>query len=64
MKEQTFMSVDDVAEELNVSKSFAYKIVRQLNAELRKLGYLAVAGRVNRKFFIKKFCYDENQEEK
>ena len=29
--EKNFMTVDDVAEELSVSKSKAYKIVRQLN---------------------------------
>lgn len=32
--EKNFMTVDDVAEELSVSKSKAYKIVRQLNKEL------------------------------
>ena len=32
--EKNFMTVDDVAEELSVLKSKAYKIVRQLNKEL------------------------------
>lgn len=31
----TFMSVDDVAKELGISKSYAYKIVHRLNAELK-----------------------------
>jgi len=30
------MSVDEVAQTLGVSKSYAYKIVHQLNAELRQ----------------------------
>lgn len=30
------MTVDEVAEELRVSKSKAYQIVRELNAELHK----------------------------
>lgn len=34
--EKNFMTVDDVAEELSVSKSKAYKIVRQLNKELEE----------------------------
>ena len=40
-----------------MSKSYAYKIVRKLNAELENKGYLTVSGRVNRKFFLEKFCY-------
>ena len=31
--EKSFMTVDEVAEELKVSKSYAYKVVRELNAE-------------------------------
>ena len=57
MNENTFMRVDEVAKELGVSKSYAYKIVQQLNAELKSLGYLTISGRVNRKFFLEKLCY-------
>jgi predicted transcriptional regulator len=53
------MTVDEVAAELGVSKSYAYKIVKQLNDELQKLGYLTVAGRVNTNYFRKKVCYSE-----
>ena len=58
------MRAEDVARELGVSKSFAYKVVHQLNAELREKGYLTVSGRVNRKFFMEKFYYagDERSE--
>ena len=59
MAEKTFMTVDDVAKELSISKSCAYKIVRELNAELKALGYLTVTGRVNANFFHKKVCYSE-----
>ena len=59
MVEKNFMTVDEVAEELLISKSKAYEIVRQLNAEMRKLGYLTVAGRVNTTFFHKRVCYSE-----
>ena len=45
MTNRTFMTVEEVAAELGVSKSYAYKIVKQLNEELQKLGYLTVAGR-------------------
>lgn len=58
MNENNFMRVDDVAKELGVSKSYAYKIVQKLNAELRSLGYLTISGRINRKYFMEKLCYN------
>ena len=62
----SFMRVDDVAAELGVSKSYAYKIVRKLNAELKNMGYLIVAGRVSKTYFMEKVCYSgyENKERK
>ncbi len=60
MNNKTFITTDDVAEILGVSKSYAYKIVRKLNAELAAKGYLTVAGRVNRKYFVEKACYGED----
>ena len=59
MTNKTFMTVEEVAVEMGVSKSYAYKIVKQLNEELQKLGYLTVAGRVNTNYFRKKVCYSE-----
>lgn len=53
----TFMRVDEVAQELGVSKSYAYKIVRMLNDELREKGYLTIAGRVSKKYFLEKLYY-------
>ena len=52
---RTFMTVEEVAAELVVSKSYAYKIVKQLNDELQKLGYLTVAGRVTPIISVKKY---------
>ena len=59
MAEKSFMTVEEVAAELRVSKSKAYQLVRELNAELQKQGYLTVAGRVNATFFRKKVCYSD-----
>ena len=36
MTEKSFMTVEEVAAELRVSKSKAYQIVRELNAEMQK----------------------------
>ena len=53
-----FIEVNEVAEILNVSVSCAYKIIRDLNDELKKMGFFTVSGKVNRKFFEKKFMYE------
>lgn len=50
-----FMRVDEVVTELDVSRPFAYRVIRQLNDELKKLGYATIAGRVNREYFRKRF---------
>ena len=52
-----FMRVRDVAEELGVSESYAYKIIRQLNEELEKKGIITISGRVSRKYFSERLCY-------
>ena len=59
--ENNFMRVEDVAKELGVSKSYAYKIVQRLNGELKEKGYLTISGRVNRKYFMEKFCYGSDE---
>ena len=59
MENKSFMTVEEVANELGVSKSYAYKVVRELNTELQKLGYLPVSGRVTTNLFRKKLCYSE-----
>ena len=57
MNERNFMKVHDVAKELGISKSYAYKIMQKLNDELKEKGFLTISGRVNRKYFMEKFCY-------
>lgn len=58
-RESRFMTVEEVAQELDVSNSYAYKVMRELNKEMADMGYMVVSGRVNRAFFNKKFCYQE-----
>jgi len=50
-----FMRVDEVAEELGVSKPYAYRLIRDLNEELKKTGCITISGRIDRKFFYEKF---------
>lgn len=48
MTEKSFIRADEVAEELDVLKSYAYKVIKQLNDELSAKGYITVAGRISR----------------
>ena len=58
MASNTFMRVDDVTKELDVSKSYAYKIVRKLNKELESKGIITIAGRVNKQYFMERLFYE------
>ncbi len=55
--DNNFMRAEDVAEVLGVSKSFAYKVMKKLNDELKSQGYVTIAGRVNKQYFMEKLCY-------
>ena len=43
---QYMMSAEDVAKDLNCSKSHAYKLVKCMNKELASQGYITMAGRI------------------
>ena len=64
MASNTFMRVEEVAEELGISKSYAYKIVQNLNAELKAQGFLTISGRINKQYFLEKTCDGTNQKER
>ena len=55
MKDTMFIRVDEIANDLDVSKTQAYKLMREMNAELRAKGYMTVAGRVSRQFYEERF---------
>lgn len=46
-----FIRADEVAQELSVSKPYAYKLIKKLNDELKEQGFITIAGRVNRQYF-------------
>lgn len=51
---KVMLTADDVAELLDVKRSRAYAIIRQLNAELKAQGKLVLRGRINRQYFLNK----------
>lgn len=50
-----FLRADEVAEILDVSPSFAYKLIRELNMELDSKGFITIPGRINSKYFYERF---------
>ncbi len=64
MESTSFMRVDEVAQELGVSKSYAYKIVQKLNAELKEKGFMTISGRVNKQYFMERTCYGATKKER
>ena len=46
-----FLDVGDVMEILGISRSAAYKLMRQMNSELEKKGYIVIRGTVSIKYF-------------
>ena len=57
MSDKLYMNAQEVADAMGISIAFAYKIMRDLNAELKKKGFIVVSGRVNRQYFMERTCY-------
>ena len=51
---EKFIRAKEVAEVMEISVPYAYKIIRKLNQELSDKGYITVTGRVNREYFIER----------
>ncbi|MBR6395844.1 MAG: LysR family transcriptional regulator [Lachnospiraceae bacterium] len=60
--EKRFLRAEDVAKELDISTAYAYKVIRQLNDELKEKGFLTISGRVNREYFFKRM-YEAGKED-
>ena len=58
-----FIRVNEVAEELQVSVPYAYKIIKKLNDELKEKGFMTISGRVNRDYFYQRFFGKQEKEE-
>ena len=55
MSNSTFLKAPEIAAIMEVSVPYAYKIIRNLNHELKEKGYLTVSGRVSKKYFEEKY---------
>lgn len=54
MSKTIFFTADEVAEQLGISKPMAYKIIRKMNEELAKQGFITIAGKVSKQYFSEK----------
>lgn len=50
-----YMTAQEVAEAVGVSKGTAYKLIKKMNDELAAKGYIVVSGKVSRKYFEEKY---------
>lgn len=54
-KTRKMLGAKEVAELLDISNSYAYKVIDQLNKELEKAGYLTIHGKVDSLYLTKRY---------
>ena len=59
-----YVGVREVMRMLSVSRNKAYKIIQQLNEELKSQGYAIIAGKCSRKYFSEKYHGCDSQVQK
>lgn len=55
IKQDIFVRVDTLMEDLQISKPLAYKLMKEMNDELSAKGYLTISGRVPRAYYYERF---------
>lgn len=55
-----YYTASDVQEMLGISRGHAYKIVKRLNEELAKKGFIVIAGKIPKQYFAE-HCYGMTQ---
>ena len=51
-----YITASELAQVMGVSNGHAYKLIREMNTELKKQGYLTIAGKLPRSY-LKKCLY-------
>ena len=55
-KEKLYVNADELSRMMEISRGHAYKIIRRLNDELEKKGFIVVSGKVSRRYMEER-CY-------
>ncbi len=50
-KEKLFMSAEEIVMITGMSEAYAYKLIKQLNNELKQQGFVTIRGRISRQYF-------------
>lgn len=50
-QDKKFLSANEVADILGISRSTAYRIIRRLNEDLKKSGKITISGKISSKYF-------------
>ena len=53
-----FLGVAEVQDKLSISRSSAYRVIKNLNEELSSKGFYVINGRVNRQYFYERFYFN------
>ena len=53
--EKLYYTADEVAEMVGVGRTTAYGIIKKLNKELEKNGYLVIGGKLSKEYFDAKY---------
>lgn len=59
-----FLRADEVKDILNVSQAMGYKVIRQLNSELKEKGFLTLQGRIPLEYLCERYMIDEDEAKK
>ena len=62
MAEKDIIRAKEIAEILDVSEGYAYRLIRELNKELQKQGFRTISGRVSRSYFEEKMRYKKSSQ--
>lgn len=55
-----FIEVKEISKILCMSEAYAYKVIRELNEELKEKGFRTVRGKIPRTYFKERYGIDEN----
>lgn len=55
IRDKRFLTATDISEITGASKSYGYTLIKQLNNELEKKGFLVIPGKVISTYFYERF---------
>ena len=58
----SMIGVEEVCERLKVSRSYAYRVIRRLNSDLKEQGILTIPGKVNSAYLEERYFATETPE--